>query len=259
MKIISWNVAGLRARIKNNQFQKFIDENEFDIICIQETKTSANDVKIDEKYNLLFPYKIWNVNNGKSQRKGFSGTSIWSKINFKPLKTPNFDEEGRICTVEFNEFILINVYTPNSQGPDSERCQFRNHWDNNMRVYISELQLKKPVIFCGDLNVAHNDIDINNPKKKKNLIAGFLDFERENFSLYLENLDFIDIFRFLNKEKVYYSYWSNFVKERNNKNGWRIDYFLLPSYFTKKVNTIDYLMLTEGSDHCPVLLDINCE
>lgn len=256
MKIISWNVAGLRARIKNNQFQKFIDENEFDIICIQETKASSKDIKIEEKYDLLFPYKIWNVNTGKSQRKGFSGTSIWSKIKFNEMRCPDFDEEGRTCVIEFEDFILLNVYTPNSQGPDTERSEFRKTWDKNMMEYISKLQLIKPVIFCGDFNVAHNNIDINNPKKKKNIVAGFLDFERENFNLYLENLNFIDIFRFLNKEKVYYSYWSNFVKQRNNKNGWRIDYFLIPNNFISRIIKIDYLINTDGSDHCPVVLDI---
>jgi len=256
MKIVSWNVAGIRARIKNNQLQKFIDENDFDILCIQETKSDPKNVEIEEQYNKMFPYKIWNVNTGETQRKGFSGTCIWSKKEFKPYDPPYFDTEGRTCTIEFDNFILINVYTPNSQNPQSQRVYFRFTWDNSIREYIKELNKIKPVIICGDFNVAHNDIDITNPNAKRNKIAGFLDSERNQFQIHLVNMNYIDAFRFKNEKTISYTYWSNFVKQRTNKNGWRIDYFLLPENLKEKIISIDHLMETDGSDHCPIILDI---
>ena len=259
MKIVSWNVAGIRARINNGHLQKFIDENNFDVICIQETKSEPKNVKIDEEYNTLFPYKIWNVNKGETQRKGFSGTSIWSKKEFISHEPPFFDSEGRTCTIEFSEFILINVYTPNSQKPESERVKYRFEWDNNIRNYIQDLNKIKPVIICGDFNVAHNEIDVNNSKAKKNKVAGFLDSERQEFELHLVNLNFIDVFRYFNKDSISYTYWSNFVKQRTNKNGWRIDYFLVNECLKEKVKNIEHLMNTEGSDHCPIILDIDIE
>ena len=257
MKIVSWNVAGIRARIKNNHLQKFINENNFDVICIQETKSNPQDVLIEEYYDNMFPYKIWNTNKGITQKKGFSGTCIWSKIIFKQLDSPEFDTEGRTCTVEFDTFILINVYTPNSQNLESERLVFRSNWDYNIRSYIDKLNKIKPVIICGDFNVAHNDIDINNPNSKRNKIAGFLDCERKEFDSHLVNMNYIDAYRYKYKNIISYTYWSNFVKKRTTKNGWRIDYFLLPYSFKDNIIDIQHLIDTDGSDHCPIILDIN--
>ena len=259
MKIVSWNVAGIRARINHNQLQKFINENDFDILCIQETKSHPNNVKIQEEYDIMFPYKIWNINTGETQRKGFSGTSIWSKKRFKPYNPPDFDSEGRTCTIEFDNFILINVYTPNSQNLESERLKFRITWDNNIREYIQALNKIKPVIICGDFNVAHNDIDINNPNTKRNKIAGFLDCERIEFEIHLVKMNYIDAYRIKNENTISCTYWSNFVKQRTNKNGWRIDYFLLPENLKEKIITIEHLMEVEGSDHCPLILNINID
>ena len=254
MIIVSWNVVGIRARIKSNHLQKFIDENDFDILCIQETKSDPKNVKIQEQYDTMFPYKIWNVNNGETQRKGFSGTCIWSKKEFKPYLPPDFDTEGRTCTVEFDNFILINVYTPNSQNPQSERVNFRINWDNSIRNYIQELNKIKPVIICGDFNVAHNDIDINNPNTKRNNVAGFLDSERREFEIHLVNINYIDAFRFKNEKVVSYTYWNYFVKQRSNKNGWRIDYFYVSDDLKDKIVDADILDQVMGSDHCPVKL-----
>ena len=182
MKIFSWNVAGLRARLKpsetkNNSLMTALfseiseskDYNYYDIVCLQETKCTENEVTLPSEIEIRYPYRFWNSTDGTSQRKGLSGTTIW--CNSPPitaLPTPEFDLEGRIVALEFEKFILVNVYVPNSQKLDSDRFKFREQWNNKFITYISEFEREgKNVIICGDMNVAHLDIDISNPKLKK--------------------------------------------------------------------------------------------
>ena len=273
MRIISWNVAGLRARLKlNEELQShlslalFSESSEssgvvckdFDIVCIQETKCSESDVKLPSEITNNYPYRLWNSTKGTTQRKGFSGTCVWS-IN-QPIKSevPDFDEEGRIIMVEFEKFILVNVYVPNSQKFENDRYKFRQEWNNKFYDYLKKLDYKE-LIICGDMNVAHLDIDITNPASKKNKIAGFFDFERVDFSYMLQELSMCDIYRMLNPNKRKSTYWSNYLKSsRKSDNGWRIDYFLISENIEKdRINNCNILMEITGSDHCPIELDIN--
>ena len=274
MNIISWNVAGLRARLKNNEthnnslmtalFNQIssnsIDYKYFDIVCLQETKCNETDVKLPCEITNRYPYRFWNSSKGTTQRKGFSGTTIW--CTRPPIKSeiPDFDEEGRIIMVEFDEFILVNVYVPNSQTLESGRYYFRQEWDKKFFEYINNIKKTKEVIICGDFNVAHLDIDITNPKQKKNKVAGFYDSERRDFAYLLELSDLIDVFRTIYPKKQRSTYWSNFMKDTRKKdNGWRIDYFLMSqNLFDKKcVDMIDIQMDVSGSDHCPINLIFN--
>lgn len=259
MKIVSWNVAGLRARIKNGHIHNFISKYDIDILCIQETKAEEKQVTLDSIIQTKYPYRYWNSSQGLTQRKGFSGTTIWSNIQpIQQINSPEFDFEGRTVVLEFESFILINVYTPNSQSLESERFKYRLNWDNNFRTYFTNLNNIKPTIVCGDFNVAHNDIDIVKPKTKKNKIAGFLDKERENFDIHLVKYNYIDIFRFMNPDTIKYTYWSNFLKsERSNSNGWRIDYFIIPKNIISHIMSCDTLIDILGSDHCPIYIDVN--
>tara|TARA_X000000368_G_scaffold407810_1_gene387680 strand:+ start:2338 stop:3168 length:831 start_codon:yes stop_codon:yes gene_type:complete len=270
--ILSWNVAGLRARVKlddnmnnslSNALFNIFDKNEelidIDIVCLQETKCMEKEVKLPEDIINKYPYRYWNSTDGISQRKGLSGTCIWCKNEpIRIIDNPEFDVEGRITSVEFDEFILVNVYVPNSQKLDSDRFNFRSKWNNDFIKYILELQKHKNVIICGDMNVAHLDLDINNPKSKKNKIAGFFDFERLDFAYMIETLNLTDVFRTLNPNKQKSTYWSNFMKcKRNKYNGWGIDYFLVSNELFNKDN-INTNICTDimGSDHCPIILDI---
>ena len=263
MKIVSFNVAGLRAILKKQYFEDFLNNNDTnnDILCIQETKAQKEQVIIPDYINTKFPYRYWNSTKGTSQRKGLSGVSIWSKYEaINNLQYPEFDEEGRIICLEFEKFILINVYVPNSQSFDSERYHFRDKWNTNFSNYISDLKIKfetKEIIICGDFNVAHLDIDIVNPKYKKNKVPGFFDFERCDFAYLLETNDLIDVFRNKYPEKRKSAYWSNFLKtERKKENGWGIDYFIVTNKLMTKVNDISIMKDVKGSDHCPLVLDI---
>lgn len=277
MNILSWNVAGLRARIKNDENSNnhliqclFAQNNDsnigykyFDIVCLQETKCKEEQIKLPEEITIRYPYRYWNATKGTTQRQGFSGTTIWCSIEPKSI-IPNaeFDEEGRIISLELEEFILTNVYVPNSQKIDSERYRFREDWNSKFLNYINQLKTiyNKGIIICGDMNVAHLDIDINNPKFKKNKIAGFFDNERIDFAYLLETSDLIDVYRNKYPKKQNSTYWSNFMKQpRNKENGWRIDYFLASIDYLKKNKIIDCKILNNimGSDHCPVLLEIN--
>ncbi len=275
MNIFSWNVAGLRARLKpdetlNNSLMKALfnqlNEGEhykyFDIVCLQETKCTENEANLPNEIKIRYPYRFWNSTNGTSQRKGLSGTTIWcNSPPIRALPTPNFDVEGRIIALEFEKFILVNVYVPNSQKLDSDRFKFRKQWNIKFMEYISDFHKEgKNVILCGDMNVAHLDIDISNPKSKKNKVAGFFDFERSDFEYMTNHLDLVDVFRNLNPTKPKSTYWSNFMKaSRRNNNGWGIDYFLVSKKLfesDKNINqTIEYEIL--GSDHCPIILNIN--
>lgn len=245
MKLISWNVNGLRACM-NKGFQNFMKESEADIFCVQETKMEKGQAEFD------FPgyEEYWN----SAVKKGYSGTAIFTKI--KPLGVTydlgieNHDQEGRIITAEFEDFYLVNVYTPNSQR-ELARLEYRMEWEDAFRTYVKQLDEKKPVIICGDLNVAHNEIDLKN-YKTNHRNAGFTDEEREKMTELLA-AGFIDSFRYLYPDKAgIYSWWSYMFKAREKNAGWRIDYFVVSRKLADKIE--DSMIYTEimGSDHCPV-------
>ncbi len=257
MKIISWNVAGLRARIKQ-EYLNFLIDSDIDIICFQEIKCTSSQVIIPKNLDNEFMYKFWNSNPGITQRAGFSGTAIWCKEEpIKQLETPEFDTEGRITSLEFKDFFLVNVYTPNSQELNSERCNYRiNIWDPAFRKYINNLKTSKNTIICGDFNVAHENIDFYNPIKYKNKVAGFLDCERKEFSQHLES-GFIDGLRYFHKEKELYTYWNQrFPHMRKTNKGWRIDYFLINKEFIKEIKDCNIHPEIRGSDHCPISIEL---
>ena len=256
MKIISWNVAGLRAMLKKPNLEEMIKANNPDILCFQETKAEENEVQIPENFKKLYPYRYWASTKGTTQRKGLSGTAIWSKT--KPLRQyspPECDEEGRITTLEFADFNIVCVYTPNSQHLESNRKVYRTTiWHENFKEYIIALKQLKPTIICGDLNVANEEIDLHNPDKH-HLDAGFLDIERQQFKEYLA-IGFSDALRLKHpNSEGKYTYWNNInPKIRKNNSGWRIDYFLI----TRKiiVKECDIMPDIMGSDHCPIILII---
>ena len=251
MKIISWNVNGIRA-VLNKGFMDFVNLEKPDILCIQETKAHPDQVDLN-----LFDYKyhFWN----SAEKKGYSGTAVFSKV--KPLDVvmgmaiEEHDNEGRVISLEFDDFYLVNVYTPNSKR-ELLRLEYRQKWDDDFLKFIKKLEDKKPVIVCGDLNVAHQEIDLKNPDSNRNKTAGFTDQERDGFTNYI-NSGFVDTFRKLYPDTVKYSWWSYMFSARQKNIGWRIDYFLVSNSFVESVK--DSLILTEvmGSDHCPVRLDLN--
>ncbi|WP_252229668.1 exodeoxyribonuclease III [Clostridium sp. ZBS15] len=248
-KLISWNVNGLRACVKKG-FVDILKESNADIFCIQESKLQEGQIELDlEGY-----YDYWNY----AEKKGYSGTAIFSKE--KPLNVSlgigieEHDKEGRVITLEFEKFYLVNVYTPNSQQKLA-RIDYRMSWENEFRNYLNELNKAKPVIVCGDLNVAHKEIDLKNPKNNRNN-AGFSDEEREKFGELLKS-GFIDTYRYFypDKEGVY-SWWSYRFNARANNAGWRIDYFLVSKDFEDMLVDAKIHTQIEGSDHCPVELII---
>ena len=250
MKIISWNVNGIRAVLKKN-FMEFMNEHNPDIICLQETKASEEqvDLKLEN-----YPYKYWN----SAVKKGYSGTAIFSK--YAPvsvendLKIEKHDMEGRVITFELNNYYLITVYTPNSKR-DLSRLNYRNkEWDVDFLNYLKKLEEKKPVVFCGDLNVAHNEIDLKNPKtNKKN--AGFTLEEREGFNNLVDS-GFVDTFRIFNSEEGHYTWWSYMFNARARNIGWRIDYFCASNIIKNKITKSIILPEVLGSDHAPILIEI---
>ena len=265
MKIVSWNVAGLRAMLKKSSFEEYIfgEQGNIDILCLQETKAQENQVQLNEKIIEKYPYRYWNSTKGITQRKGLSGVCIWSTSQpIKVLENPEWDEEGRIFALEFQDFVLINVYVPNSQKFEGNRYYFREKWNYQFSQYITDFiseYLDKDIIICGDMNVAHLDIDICNPKQKRNKVPGFFDNERADFSNLLNNNKLVDIYRIIHKGEQKSTYWSNFLKsERSKNNGWGIDYFLCsPSIIESKVSSCKILMEILGSDHCPIELILN--
>jgi len=250
MKIISWNVNGIRAVLKKG-FLEFVSKENPDIICIQETKASPEQVDLNlENY----PYKYWN----SAIKKGYSGTAIFSKI--KPiaiendLKIEKHDQEGRVICFELDNYYLVTVYTPNSKR-DLSRLNYRHkEWDIDFLKYLQKLESKKPVIFCGDLNVAHKEIDLKNPKSnKKN--AGFTEEEREGFENYVK-AGFVDTFRMFNKDPDHYTWWSYMFNSRAKNVGWRIDYFCVSDIIKNKVQEARILPNVMGSDHAPILIEM---
>lgn len=248
MRLVSWNVNGIRAAHQKG-FDNFFDSINADIFCIQETKMQ------DGQFNLTKKNYFNYINS--AEKKGYSGTSIWTKykpINvFYGINNKEFDNEGRVITIELDKFYLINVYTPNSKRA-LERLEYRVNWEENFRKYILKLEEHKPVIICGDLNVAHNEIDLKNPSTNRKS-AGFTDEERREFTNLLE-LGFVDSFRYKYPDKVEYSWWSYMMKAREKNIGWRIDYFVVSDKL--KNNIVDAKIHQDifGSDHCPVSLEI---
>ena len=257
--ILSWNVAGLRAMLKKENLYQLIHEKDFDIICLQETKATETQVELTDELKETYPHRYWNSTDGTTQRKGLSGTTIWCKSPpIKFIETPGFDVEGRIVAIEFDEYILVNVYVPNSQKLDSPRFNFRSEWNEKFLNYLTELKTIKNVIVCGDLNVAHLDLDFSKPKTKKNKVPGFFDFERTDVGSMIKTLDFVDVYRCKNPDARKSTYWSNFLKDtRSAENGWGIDYFLISRelFETKDQINIEILSDVYGSDHCPIVLN----
>ena len=254
MKLISWNVNGLRAVITKG-FQDFFNKIDADIFCLQETKMQEN--QIDDNIKNIFKdyYSYWN----SAEKKGYSGTAIFSKK--QPLGVTygigieEHDKEGRVITLEFENFYMVNCYTPNSKR-ELERLDYRMVWEDEFRKYLLNLNATKPVIICGDLNVAHEEIDLKNPKSNRRN-AGFTDEEREKMTKLLDS-GFTDTFRYLYPDKTEsYSWWSYMFKAREKNAGWRIDYFIVSKSIEEKIEESYIYSEVLGSDHCPVGLDIN--
>ena len=252
MKLVSWNVNGYRA-VLNKGFFEFFTDIDADIFCLQETKMQEG--QADMKY------EGYNVYLNSAEKKGYSGTAIFTKK--KPISVSygigisEHDKEGRVITLEFKNFYMVNVYTPNSKR-ELERLDYRMVWEDEFRKYLKNLDSKKPVIVCGDMNVAHKEIDLKNPKTNHHN-AGFTDEEREKMTKLLDS-GFIDTFRYLYKDKEnVYSWWSYMGGARQKNIGWRIDYFLVSNSLKDYIKDADILNQVYGSDHCPVTLDIDLE
>jgi exodeoxyribonuclease-3 len=249
-KLISWNVNGLRACVGKG-FTDFFEKTDADIFCLQETKVSEGQIEFaPEGYNCYWNY---------AEKKGYSGTAIFAKE--KPLNVTygmgieEHDHEGRIITLEFDDYYMITVYTPNSKR-ELERLDYRQVWEDDFRVYVNRLRESKPVILCGDLNVAHKEIDLKNPKTNHKS-AGFTDEERNKMTELLES-GFVDTFRYFYPDVTErYSWWSYMFKAREKNAGWRIDYFLTSEELTDKLVSADIHHDIMGSDHCPVELVID--
>lgn len=245
MKLVSWNVNGIRACVKKG-FLEFFKEVDADFFCIQETKLQAGQIELD-----LDGYKqYWNY----ALKKGYSGTAIFTKL--EPLSVSyglddeDHEPEGRVITLEFEKFYLVNVYTPNAQR-DLARLGYRLEWEDRMITYLKALDEQKPVIFCGDLNVAHQEIDLKNWKSNKGN-SGFTDEEREKMTRLLGS-GFIDTFRYLYPEKSdCYTWWSYMNKVRERNIGWRIDYFIVSARLEQNIKEAHIYSKIMGSDHCPI-------
>lgn len=248
MKFISWNVNGLRACVKKD-FETSFHHLDADFFCLQETKMQAG--QLDLQFEGYQSY--WNY----ADKKGYSGTAIYTKhtpLNVTyGLGIEGHDHEGRVITMEMEDFFLITVYVPNSQD-ELRRLDYRMQWEDDFRTYVKQLDAIKPVIICGDLNVAHEEIDLKNPKTNRRN-AGFTDEEREKMTILLDN-GFVDTFRHLYPEQVTYSWWSYRFRAREKNAGWRIDYFLISERLKERL--VDAKIHTEilGSDHCPVELEL---
>ena len=249
MKFISWNVNGFRACL-NKGFEEFFKNEDADFFCIQETKMQPDqaDFKPDGYYQYWY----------SAEKKGYSGTAIFAKHEpisvWYGLDIDKHDHEGRAITLEYDNFYLLCVYTPNSQR-ELARLDYRQEWEDDLREYIKSLDSTKPVIYCGDLNVAHEEIDLKNPKTNHHS-AGFTDEERNKFTELL-NSGFRDTFRTLYPEKVEYSWWSYMFHAREKNVGWRIDYFVVSDRIMPKVMDSKIYTQIMGSDHCPVGIEID--
>ena len=262
MKIIAWNINGIRAMLKKNNLVELINDENPDIICLGETKISCSLVNdVQDSLNKSLNNKYYNYWSPCKVKTGYSGTAILTKkepinvIYGLNVNNKEYDDEGRVITCEFSKFYLVHVYTPNS-GQVLARLDFRvKIWDSMFIKYINKLKEHKKVIVCGDLNVAHKEIDLKNPKTNLKT-AGFTIEERESFDDILNNTDLIDTFRYLHKEIIKYSFWSYKFRARDKNAGWRIDYFLVDKRLIKKVIKSDILVDIMGSDHAPIILEI---
>lgn len=249
MKLISWNVNGLRAVLQKG-FMDFFESVDADIFCIQETKMQEGQIG---NFVLDGYSQYWN----SAVKKGYSGTAIFTKI--KPINVTygigkeEHDNEGRVITLEFEKFYLVNIYTPNSKR-ELERLEYRMIWEDEIRKYLTNLNKKKPVIMCGDLNVAHEEIDLKNPKTNRRN-AGFTDEERGKMTELLKE-NFIDSFRFIYPEKIAYTWWSYMANARAKDVGWRIDYFIVSEDIKQNIKDAYIYKDIMGSDHCPVGLEL---
>ncbi|MBN4081544.1 exodeoxyribonuclease III [bacterium AH-315-C07] len=254
MKLISWNVNGIRAVAKKGFFESIKSMN-VDVVCLQETK--AQDDQVAEVLAELPAGHSWYCNS--AIKKGYSGTAIITRE--EPINVMNdigieeHDQEGRVIAAEYNSFYLITAYVPNSQS-ELKRLDYRHTWNEDLLKYLKELEKKKPIVLCGDLNVAHQEIDLKNPKSNYNKTAGYTQVEIDDLTSYL-NAGFVDTFRAKNPDKVAYSWWSYRFNARAKNVGWRIDYFLVSQEIFDKVTDTFILPDYHGSDHCPVGLEIS--
>ena len=249
MKIVTWNVNGIRACVKKG-FLDYFNEVDADMFCIQETKLQEGQIDLELKgYHQYWNYAV---------KKGYSGTAIFTK--HEPLSVSyglgieEHDQEGRVITLEFEDFFLVNVYTPNSQNKLA-RIDYRMKWENDFREHLNQLDDNKPLILCGDLNVAHKEIDLKNPEtNRKN--AGFSDEERAKMTELLD-AGYVDSYRYLYPEKEeMYTWWSYMRKSRERNSGWRIDYFVVSERLSEKIKDVEIHSEVLGSDHCPVMLEL---
>lgn len=251
MILVSWNVNGLRACVNKGYFYDYFESVNADVFCIQETKLQEGqiDLQLDASYR-----QYWNY----AEKKGYSGTAVFTRL--EPLSVRyglngEADEEGRVITVEFDDFYLINVYTPNARR-DLSRLAYRLAWEDQFRSYVTQLDSEKPVIICGDMNVAHQAIDIKNAKSNRGN-SGFTDEEREKMTRLLE-AGFVDSFRFLYPDRTdAYTWWSFMPKVRERNIGWRIDYFLVSKKWADRIKDSRIDASIFGSDHCPVVLEMD--
>ena len=253
MKLISWNVNGIRAVMKKD-FSTSLKQMNPDVLCLQETKAQPEQV-----LEALQDIEGYNIYCNSAVKKGYSSTAILSKkepINVvNDIHVDEHDQEGRVITAEFDDYFLITVYTPNS-GSELKRLAYRQTWDLAFFEFIKDLEKNKPVIVCGDLNVANKDIDLARPKPNYNKAAGYMQEEIDGFERYTSN-GLIDTFRALNPEKIQYSWWSYRAGARAKNVGWRIDYFLTSQSLIDRVKRAEILNDVFGSDHCPVSLELS--
>jgi exodeoxyribonuclease-3 len=253
MKIISWNVNGIRAILKK-EFSQSIKKLNPDILCLQETKAPVEIVE-----NELVKLYYENIYANEAEKKGYSGTALLSKQ--KPnlvtygIGLTEHDKEGRVITTDYDNFYLVNVYVPNS-GQELKRLDYRKKWNFDFITYLKKLEKIKPLVLCGDLNVAHRSIDLKNDKSNYNKTAGYTQTEIDGMDD-LINAGFIDVFRYFNPDKIAYTYWSYRFKARERNTGWRIDYFLVSKHLVNKIKSVDILSDYYGSDHCPIQLELN--
>ncbi|MDX2446176.1 MAG: exodeoxyribonuclease III [Desulfobacterales bacterium] len=253
MRIVSWNVNGIRAAVKKD-FKASLEAMQPDVLCIQETK--AQD---DQVVGALAGVDGYHLYTNSALKKGYAGTAILTKR--EPMSArldmgiEQHDQEGRVIVLEFDHFFLVTVYTPNS-GSELKRLEYRQDWDVAFLTYLKDLQKEKPVVACGDFNVAHQPIDLARPKPNYNKSAGYMQAEIDGMNNIVA-ADFIDTYRFKNPDKVKYSWWSYRAGARKRNVGWRIDYFLVSPDLAGQIKNADILNDIMGSDHCPVLLDMD--
>jgi len=255
MRLISWNVNGIRAAVKKG-FKTSLDAMQTDAICIQETK--AQDDQVETALAGIDGYRLY---SNSAVKKGYAGTAILSRKEpvdvHMDMGIAEHDQEGRVIALEFDSFFLVTVYTPNS-GSELKRLEYRRQWDVDFLNYMKTLEKEKPVVVCGDFNVAHEPIDLARPKPNYNKTAGYMQAEIDGMDNIVAQ-GFVDTYRYQNPDSVKYSWWSYRAGARNRNIGWRIDYFLVSESMRNRIGHTDILNEVMGSDHCPVLLDVEVE